>query len=396
MPVTLNYIRTLLETIPLMVYYLLGLLVIIVSVLTFYQKGIKQGGRYVTGYLLCAYVVITMCTTVIFRQTINEPSLWRPLFWSYYIIDSAKENIIEENVMNVVAFLPIGALIAMSFNKLRWYHATLFGLLLSTIIEILQYSLKRGQFEFDDVFNNTLGCLIGYLIIKGGISIYKFLRQQRNDVQEREGLNIFGIQESKEAKEFVMKNGSLEIEVFAEIIKQTKDVPYIESLFKLGKVAVNIMDYWFVRKLRIFLEQSENLDVEKKERFLKDLSAKDYKRIGRYLTQLLYSTDEEGKAELMGKIYKSRLLDEIDNEMMLRLCSVVNNSFLSDLDYLEDFVSETGRDDYISDNLNALGLLQDKGNMYKDKNEDMESLGFGSTKHQLNVVGRELLRIKES
>ena len=82
--------------------------------------------------------------------------------------------------------------------------------------------------------------------------------------------------------------------------------------------------------------------------------------------------------------------------MMLRLCSVVNKSFLTDLNYLEDFVSETGRDDYISDNLNALGLLQDKGNMYEDERDEVESLGFGSTKHKLNVVGLELLRIKRS
>lgn len=47
-------------------------------------------------------------------------------------------------------------------------------------------------------------------------------------------------------------------------------------------------------------------------------------------------------------------MGEIDEEMMLRLCSVVNKAFLSDLEHLENFVIETGRNDYISDNLNAL------------------------------------------
>ena len=193
-----------------------------------------------------------------------------------------------------------------------------------------------------------------------------------------------------------MKNGSLEFEVFADILKTAEDIPYIGSLFKLGKVAVNYMDYRFVRKLHFFLAESESIALEKKEKFLNSLSEKDYKRINAMMTQLLYTAEEDGKAVLMGKIYRSRLLEEIDEEMMLRLCSVVNKSFLSDLDYLEYFVMETGRDDHICDNLSALGLLQDLGNMYEDKLEGMESLGFGSTKHKLNVVGRELLRIKMS
>lgn len=81
-------------------------------------------------------------------------------------------------------------------------------------------------------------------------------------------MNIFEIQQSKQDKEFVMKNGSLEFEVFADILKTAEDIPYIGSLFKLGKVAANYMDYHFVRKLHFFLEQSQALEPEKKEKFL--------------------------------------------------------------------------------------------------------------------------------
>lgn len=85
-------------------------------------------------------------------------------------------------------------------------------------------------------------------------------------------MNIFEIQQSKQDKEFVMKNGSLEFEVFADILKTAEGIPYIGSLFKLGKVAVNYMDYRFVRKLHFFLEQSESVEPEKKETFLNSLS----------------------------------------------------------------------------------------------------------------------------
>lgn len=206
-------------------------------------------------------------------------------------------------------------------------------------------------------------------------------------------MNIFEIQQSKQDKEFVLKNGSLEFEVFADILKTAEDIPYIGSLFKLGKVVVNYMDYRFVRKLHFFLAESENIEQEKKEKFLNSLSDNDNKRINAMMTHLLYSAEEDGKATLMGKIYRSRLLGEIDDEMMLRLCSVVNKSFLADLDFLEEYVDENESDDYIRDNLNSLGLLQDLGTLHEDAN-GMDSLG--PTSHKLNVVGRELLRIKNS
>ena len=209
-------------------------------------------------------------------------------------------------------------------------------------------------------------------------------------------MNIFELQQSAQDKEFVLKNGSLEFEVFADILNTAGDLPYIGSLFKLGKVAVNYMDYRFVRKLHFFLEQSELVEPEKKKEFLDSLSEPDNKRISGYLTQLLYSSEEDAKASLMGKIYRSRLLGEIDNNMMLRLCSVVNKAFLPDLDHLNEYVEDNDSYDYIRDNLNSLGLLRDLGGAYQKDDGKWEGLGLGPAIHRLNDVGRELLRIKKS
>lgn len=209
-------------------------------------------------------------------------------------------------------------------------------------------------------------------------------------------MNIFELQQSAQDKEFVLKNGSLEFEVFADILNTAGDLPYIGSLFKLGKVAVNYMDYRFVRKLHFFLEQSELVEPEKKKEFLDSLSEPDNKRISGYLTQLLYSSEEDAKASLMGKIYRSRLLGEIDNNMMLRLCSIVNKAFLPDLDHLAEYVEDNDSYDYIRDNLNSLGLLRDLGGVYQKDDGEWKGMGFGPAIHRLNDIGKELLRIKES
>ncbi|WP_183772113.1 VanZ family protein [Catenibacillus scindens] len=35
----------------------------------------------------------------------------------------------------------------------------------SSAIEILQFILKKGLFEFDDIFHNTLGGIIGWAVV---------------------------------------------------------------------------------------------------------------------------------------------------------------------------------------------------------------------------------------
>ncbi|MBR4027500.1 MAG: VanZ family protein [Lachnospiraceae bacterium] len=43
----------------------------------------------------------------------------------------------------------------------------------SLTIEVLQLFMKKGLFEFDDIFHNTLGGVLGYVIyLCGSISIY--------------------------------------------------------------------------------------------------------------------------------------------------------------------------------------------------------------------------------
>ena len=153
-------------------------------------------------------------------------------------------------------------------------------------------------------------------------------------------MNIFEIERSKRDADFIKKNGELELEVAADIIETCKDVPYVGSLIKLGKVFISIKDWWFTKKLAKFLTASEDIEEETKNQFYSSLSQEDYKRISAYLIHLLSTAEEEDKATIMGSIYKARLINRINNDEMLRLCSIVTRAFLPDLkrlpDYLED------------------------------------------------------------
>lgn len=85
-------------------------------------------------------------------------------------------------------------------------------------------------------------------------------------------MNIFEIERSKRDADFIKQNGELELEVAADIIETYKDVPYVGSLLKLGKVFINIKDWWFAKKLAKFLKASEDIDEESKSQFYSSLS----------------------------------------------------------------------------------------------------------------------------
>ena len=127
-------------------------------------------------------------------------------------------------------------------------------------------------------------------------------------------MNIFEIERSKRDADFIKQNGELELEVAADIIETYKDVPYVGSLLKFGKVFINVKDWCFTKKLAKFLIVSEDIDDKIKNQFYSSLSQENYKHISAYLIHLL--STEENKAMIMGSIYKARLMNRINNNEM--------------------------------------------------------------------------------
>lgn len=133
-------------------------------------KGVKNGLRYSSGLLLLEFIFLLLCYTVIFRIPFSEAKYNFHPFWSYVAIQEGREDLLPENIMNVVGFLPVGFLLGVSLRgkkedlrwKSGWLIAFLVGLCISVSIEALQYFTHRGFSEFDDVFHNTLGTIIGY------------------------------------------------------------------------------------------------------------------------------------------------------------------------------------------------------------------------------------------
>lgn len=74
---------------------------------------------------------------------------------------------LEGIILNILLFVPFGYLLPLIWSKAdRWWKVTLLGFSISLIIELLQLFTRLGYADVDDLSNNTVGALIGYVLYK--------------------------------------------------------------------------------------------------------------------------------------------------------------------------------------------------------------------------------------
>ena len=137
------------------------------------------------------------------------------------------------------------------------------------------------------------------------------------------------------------------------------------SLLPVGSIAksfiqsgISIRDYFFLKKLNTFLFSINTDDISDEEidGFFKTLENKK-EQVEEYLLGLLISIESEEKALLMGYIYKAAVKGRINHIQMLRLCSIINRSFVYDLKTLPEFEEESENEYIEAMNLINLGLI---------------------------------------
>ena len=196
-----KYIFNLYQDVPSEIYVGLLSLLCIVAIGFFVILGWKRVLKKVVGLLLAEYVFLIYCSTVICRKVTEGISGHNyTLFWSYEAIKNGREDLVAENIMNVVVFVPVGLLTALViYNKQKLFKTgqliVFLGLFISSSIETLQLLLERGFSELDDVFHNTLGCLIGFMtvaIIKGIWLLQKRYIMSFTDTNEGNKIDYIG------------------------------------------------------------------------------------------------------------------------------------------------------------------------------------------------------------
>lgn len=128
---------------------------------------IKMWKRVCSGFVLATLTIYIFYITVFSRSYNAGVGHNFSPFWSYRAILEGREELVRENFLNVLLFIPFGLSYAFTFKDVKYWQEFLIGAIISIIIELLQFLLKRGFAEIDDVMHNVLGCILGFGIYKG-------------------------------------------------------------------------------------------------------------------------------------------------------------------------------------------------------------------------------------
>lgn len=136
----------------------------------------RNAGRFLLLYILYIYCYITAFITILSRAPGSRNSVELKLF------ETLSRNAVLNRyvVENFLLFIPLGLLLPFlwkKFCKIQWCLGA--GLILSTLIETIQYITKRGYMQLDDIIMNTLGTAAGYA---GGYFCIILLKKQYDTV----------------------------------------------------------------------------------------------------------------------------------------------------------------------------------------------------------------------
>lgn len=154
-----TYLELLIKDVPLYVYVVFLIVFSVGFILLMVFKR-EKSVKSIATLLFVEYLSLLFCSTVLFRAANDVRSYELTPFWSY-----DRPDLLIENIMNAVVFVPIGFLLGCLLRNITWWMVLSVGISISVSIEISQFYLKCGFSELDDVIHNTMGCIIGYWII---------------------------------------------------------------------------------------------------------------------------------------------------------------------------------------------------------------------------------------
>lgn len=163
------------NAVPSILYVSLFLVFIIGLIGLLYLVDIKRAFRLTSKLFLAEYVILLFSSTVLSRDVREACGYNLKPFWSYSDFLNGNLYLIAENLLNIIAFIPVGLLLGLSFVNIKWWKVLLLAIGFSMSIEVAQLLLSKGFAELDDVMHNTIGAMIGYGMALLFKKMYRYL-----------------------------------------------------------------------------------------------------------------------------------------------------------------------------------------------------------------------------
>ena len=121
--------------------------------------------------LFAIYILAVLWITLIDREFGNRRAMLVP-FWEFAnVIKGIRRSFFIGQILgNLVMLMPLGFMLPI-IKKVTLKQVLLIAFCFSVAIELTQFITGRGLMEFDDVFNNTVGAVLGY-------KVYDVLRER--------------------------------------------------------------------------------------------------------------------------------------------------------------------------------------------------------------------------
>ena len=176
---SLTYFVERMGKMPVIVYVALLVVFLIGSVTLLLVYGTKKGLSILSGLVLFEYLVLLVCSTLVFRPSNEIHRYSLEFLWSYAAIRNGETGLLKIIIMNVLMFVPIGVLLSLLFKNYKLWSIILIGFCISISIELMQLLFKKGFAELDDIFHNTIGCIIGCVIYRLTNELYRCLTNRK-------------------------------------------------------------------------------------------------------------------------------------------------------------------------------------------------------------------------
>lgn len=148
------------------IVFVAALTIIILTILISQYVNRKYNLRFFFLLLvLVEFLSVVILSTLVYRSETKKSVIRNDIFGGYR--DFFDTGVISyEIILNIILFIPIGIILGILFKRNDFIKVAFFGLLFSLIIESMQLYLSRGIFDIGDLFNNTIGTVLGCFFIK--------------------------------------------------------------------------------------------------------------------------------------------------------------------------------------------------------------------------------------
>lgn len=139
-----------------------------------------------------------------------------------------------------------------------------------------------------------------------------------------------------------------------------KDIPAFNTIISLTKIGLNIKDRMFLKKLLVFLYETQKIPVDKREKLIEEINQSDkYKsKVGEKLVFIIDHADEYKKAQMIGKLFCFVLEGSLSYNMFIRCCESINKTFFPDLQWFLNEFHLSFLEGVESDSLLNSGILK--------------------------------------